>query len=124
MQIDKQLPIKGLALLLVFGACFTFSTCENTEKKERALLEMKLLGAEHSRFSQRFGDLPSTASELWPPKCEPRDSCFLTKEPVDPWGTPYRAITTGRRLTVESAGQDRTWQSEDDILLTLDISSN
>lgn len=70
-------------------------------------------------FRQRTGALPARLDELVaedPITKEP----YLDHVPDDPWGTPYRYVVHDARrgrFEVRSAGRDRAFDTDDDVVL-------
>jgi len=69
----------------------------------RAQLEIRQIRAEAEQYRALHGEWPWEGSPSW-------------REPVDPWGRPYRFEVDGDRAIVVSAGADGELDTGDDVI--------
>ena len=86
----------------------------NREAAEGVLRYVKRLGDVAADYHARHGQWPESLSDLMP-----REEAILP----DPWGSPFRCQVRQNVCTVSSAGPDRVFGTEDDIVTVVTSSA-
>lgn len=117
-------PLAPLALLLLAAGCgksgqeYAANVGETIDRGRAMSVrgDMQKIAAAITSYVTQEADLPELSDvHALAEVLEPAYARRVPRE--DPWGTEYRFESDGSGYRMQSAGQDRSWDSDDDLVM-------